>query len=89
MRGEGPTEPKSEAGELPVVFETPQRELHEMKQPLNLIRLTAANIRSRIVPELDEACAAYLAGKLDRIEAQIERAVEIAERVLRTEERGE
>ena len=86
------------AGELPAVgeHETPdqdkvddvrsigelQHNLHELKQPLNLIRLTAANIRSRILPALDEADAAYLAAKLDRIETQVERAVDIGERFL-------
>ncbi|MCW1400942.1 hypothetical protein OKA06_00880 [Novosphingobium sp. MW5] len=55
--------------------------LHEFKQPLNIIRLANDNIRSRIIPVLDEVDATYLASKLERIERQIERAVEMIDGV--------
>lgn len=54
--------------------------LHDMRQPLNVIRLTGGNIRLRILPLLDESAGAYLEGKLDRIEEQIQRAAALIER---------
>lgn len=50
-----------------------QVSLHDLAQPLNVIRLASVNIRVRIVPELSEAEAEYLASKLDRIERQVDR----------------
>lgn len=64
--------------------ETPEsgQILHDLRQPLNVIRLTGGNIRSRIVPQLDEASAAYLVAKLDRIEEQTQRAAQLIEQLL-------
>jgi signal transduction histidine kinase len=56
--------------------------LHDVRQPLNVIRLTGGNIRSRILPLLDEGSGAYLEGKLDRIEEQVQRAAELIERYM-------
>lgn len=56
--------------------------LHDVRQPLNVIRLTGGNIRSRILPLLDESAGAYLEGKLDRIEEQVRRAAELIERYM-------
>lgn len=56
--------------------------LHELKQPLNVIRLAGGNIRSRIGQRLDPADAAYLSDKLDRMEQQTERAATIIEGLL-------
>jgi nitrogen fixation/metabolism regulation signal transduction histidine kinase len=48
---------------------------HDLKQPLNVIRLAAENLRLRITPALTEEDSRYLNEKLDRIENQICRAV--------------
>eukprot|EP01037_Dinobryon_pediforme_P006034 gene6034-6108_t len=45
--------------------------LHELKQTLNVMRLTAGNIGMRITPLLDADNAAYLRAKLGIIELQI------------------
>lgn len=62
--------------------------LHDMRQPLNVIRLTGGNIRSRIRPLLDESAGAYLESKLDRIEEQIQRAAVLIERYLAERDRS-
>jgi len=46
---------------------------HDLRQPVNVLRLTAANLRSRLAPALDEASSAYLLAKLERIEKQADR----------------
>jgi signal transduction histidine kinase len=46
---------------------------HDLRQPVNVLRLTAANLRSRLAPGLDEEASAYLLAKLDRIEKQADR----------------
>lgn len=56
--------------------------LHDVRQPLNVIRLTGGNIRSRILPLLDESAGAYLEGKLNRIEEQVRRAAQLIERYM-------
>lgn len=48
------------------------RILHDFRQPLNVIGLTSANLRARLLPVLDEAMATYLCSKLDRIDKQAE-----------------
>lgn len=55
----------------------PPELLHELKQPLNVIRLATDNIRVRILPLLGSAEAGYLQAKLDRIERQIYRAASL------------
>jgi nitrogen fixation/metabolism regulation signal transduction histidine kinase len=52
----------------------PRELLHDLMQPLNVIRLSLGNIRNRIGPRLGAQDAAYLAEKLDRMEQQVERA---------------
>jgi nitrogen fixation/metabolism regulation signal transduction histidine kinase len=52
---------------------------HDLKQPLNVVRLAAENIRVRITPALTDEDALYLNEKLDRIENQICRAVRMIE----------
>lgn len=47
--------------------------LHQLMQPLNIIRLSCSNIRVRIAKALDEGDAEYLNAKLDRIEEQVTR----------------
>jgi len=51
-----------------------------VKQPLNVIRLATDNIRVRILPLLDQSDGEYLKAKLDRIERQVLKAVELTER---------
>ncbi len=46
---------------------------HNLRQPLNVISLTIANFRLRIEPKLDEADAAYVNRKLERIEGELKR----------------
>lgn len=58
-----------------------QVSMHDLAQSLNVIRLAAGNIRIRILPELAEAEAAYLANKLDRIEQHVDRSAAMAERL--------
>lgn len=53
--------------------------LHDAKQPLNVIRLAAGNIRTRLVPLLGPEDAAYLVDKLERIDRQVDRAVALLE----------
>ncbi|MBB3862731.1 nitrogen fixation/metabolism regulation signal transduction histidine kinase [Novosphingobium hassiacum] len=55
----------------------PRELLHELKQPLNVIRLATDNIRVRILPLLESGEAGYLEAKLDRIERQIHRAARL------------
>lgn len=58
----------------PVRRDAVQHMFHDMKQPLNIIRLAIDNVRTRIIPLLGEEDASYLALKLERIERQIERS---------------
>lgn len=53
--------------------------IHDIKQPLNVIRLACSNIRTRLTSRMSEEDAAYLVAKLDRIEHQIERAADLLE----------
>lgn len=58
------------------------RNLHQLRQPLNVIRLATANLRKRVEPSLGEEDREYLARKLEQIEKQIQRTIEIAEEML-------
>lgn len=53
---------------------------HDLKQPLNVMRLVADNLRMRIAPQLSGSDADYLATKLSRIEDQIEKILAMIER---------
>lgn len=59
-----------------------RRLLHEIRQPLNVMRLATTNIRNRIGPVLSGEESEYLIRKLERIEQQIERTTQIAEAIL-------
>lgn len=50
---------------------------HDLRQPLNVTGLAVGNIRRRTMPLLPVAEQEYLAAKLARIEAQVERARQI------------
>lgn len=55
--------------------------LHALSQPMNVIRLTVANIGMRMLPRLEEDDQAYLADRLAIIEAQIKQFVFIMEQL--------
>lgn len=57
--------------------------LHALSQPVNVIRLTIANVGARLVSRLEGDDKTYLVDRLAVIEAQIERFVAIAEQVER------
>lgn len=59
---------------------SPTKKSHDLRQPLNVISLTAGNIRARLLPKLGQDDAEYLQEKLGRIEQQIARAAEILNR---------
>ncbi|MBS3927121.1 MAG: hypothetical protein KGZ65_00255 [Sphingomonadales bacterium] len=50
---------------------------HEIRQPLNILRLVCTNLRGRLVPLLDPSESEYLEHKLARIEEQITRIDEL------------
>lgn len=58
----------------------PAKRSHDLRQPLNVISLAVANLRARLAPNLGEADRSYLNEKLDRIEQQVARAVQILDR---------
>lgn len=59
---------------------TPASKSHDLRQPLNVISLSVANLRARLVPRLGAEDASYLNEKLDRIQQQVARAAEILDR---------
>lgn len=48
------------------------RRLHDLRQPLNVIRLAAGNMSNRIQRETNLPSREYYASKLDLIETQVE-----------------
>lgn len=50
---------------------------HDLRQPLNVIALVAANLRERLSGALTQADFAYLESKLDRIENQLAKAIHL------------
>lgn len=59
---------------------TPPNKSHDLRQPLNVISLSVANLRARLAPRLGAEDASYLNEKLDRIQQQVARAAEILDR---------
>jgi len=47
--------------------------VHDARQGLNAIRLTTGNLRLRLMEQLDEDGATYLAAKLEKIDRQVDR----------------
>lgn len=47
--------------------------VHDARQPLNAIRLIAANVQARLGGSLDPEEAAWLAAKLEKLDRQVER----------------
>lgn len=54
--------------------------VHDLAQPLNVIRLVTDNIRMRISPHLPDEEALYLIAKCQKIEGQVARATSMLER---------
>lgn len=52
---------------------------HDLKQPLNVIRLVSDNIKFRIMPQLGSEDLEYLAVKLSRIDDQIEKIMSMVD----------
>jgi hypothetical protein len=61
------------------------KKLHEIMQPLNIIRLSCGNIRARMGRHSTED-AEYLAAKLVRIEEQVVRVTELLQDLKRRNE---
>lgn len=59
---------------------------HDFRQPLNVLRLTAENLRSKLSPLLGEHEAAILHSKLDRIEKQADRIADLVDNLGTDEE---
>lgn len=53
--------------------------VHDARQPLNAIRLSAANLRMRLVDALDAETAAWALAKLEKIDRQVERLSQLLE----------
>lgn len=58
--------------------------LHDLRQPLNVIGLATANLRSALCPQLEGGQAEYLQAKLGRIEEQLARANALADQLAET-----
>lgn len=67
----------------------PNELLHALSQPVNVIRLTVANIGARMLSRLEGDDKAYLVDRLAVIEAQIERFVAITEQADAIAEQGD
>ena len=68
--------------------ETDAKALHDIMQPLNIIRLSCGNIRTRMGSYSTED-AEYLIAKMVRIEEQVVRATELLQELKkRSEEDG-
>ena len=64
------------------LHEAARKQMHELRQPLNVIGLASGTVRLRILPLLDPVDAAYLAAKLDRIDEEIGHAAALAEQLV-------
>lgn len=53
--------------------------IHDVRQALNVLRITAGNIGVRLKPVLDEADSAYLDRRLEVIDNQVQALAEMAE----------
>ncbi len=51
--------------------------VHDARQPLNAIRLIAANVQARLKDALDPEEAAWLSAKLEKLDRQVERISEL------------
>ena len=52
------------------------RILHDMRQPISVVRVVTGNIRRRCTPALDDESAQYLNAKLNQIDEQVQRLLQ-------------
>lgn len=52
---------------------------HDARQSLNAIRLTCGNMRARLLSRLDPELAEWCLGKLDKIDAQVDRLADLVD----------
>lgn len=69
-------------GAGPLNAEILRTAFHEIRQPLNVIRMANGNIKHRLQTDRDKPDVEYLLSKADRIEAQAMRAHHIMEQIL-------
>jgi light-regulated signal transduction histidine kinase (bacteriophytochrome) len=50
--------------------------LHDMRQPISVVRVVTRNIRRRCTPALDDESAQYLNAKLNQIDEQLQRLLQ-------------
>jgi signal transduction histidine kinase len=50
--------------------------LHDMRQPISVVRVVTGNIRRRCTPALDDESAQYLNAKLNQIDEQLQRLLQ-------------
>lgn len=55
------------------------RILHDMRQPISVVRVVIGNIRRRCTPALDDESAQYLNAKLNQIDEQVQRLIQYIE----------
>jgi K+-sensing histidine kinase KdpD len=53
--------------------------LHDMRQPISVVRVVTGNIRRRCTPALDDESAQYLNAKLNQIDEQVQRLIQYIE----------
>lgn len=68
---------------------TLRQALHDLQQPLNVIRLASGNLRLRFDGRLGPEEETYLGAKLDRIDEQVIRAARQIEELRAAVIRGE
>ena len=68
-------------GENPSRREVAAMRVHDLRQPLNIIRLASGNIRARLLRHLGPEDAAYLTAKLESIDAEAARAADLADQL--------
>ena len=55
--------------------------IHDLRQPLNVLRLASGNIRNRIKLGGEEIDLAYLSAKLDAVDQQIANAARLLSQI--------
>ena len=64
------------------------RILHDMRQPISVVRVVTGNIRRRCTPALDDESAQYLNAKLIQIDEQLQRLLQNVESMEAAAEMG-
>lgn len=63
--------------------------MHALRQPLNALRLTLANLRHRVSADGDQLDIAQAQAKLGMMDVQIQRMADLIDTMLVTEERSD